>query len=223
MLSAWGQTWFSVLQIKEHSLQPVPGLPFDPDKPPRRDNPLKRPHSLPAAGSYSFILIIRQTPPLLSFCGQKPLRHKEDAVKIIKRLKEQKQKFQCQQILNNAELKGLDAALQDMRLTEYLPKDLWALTFTCHLEAGGAYQKAPFGGLFWRTQACDRAEANCFDRDSREPLALILTLKHAHVHKHTHLWSADKHTWYRWLRACSLFISSPAVFFLSLSLVLFFF
>lgn len=77
----WAQTSFS----KEQSLLLMPGLPFDPDKPPRRDNPPKRPHSLSVAGSYSFILIIRQSPPLLSFCGNKPLKHKKMMFnKIIK-------------------------------------------------------------------------------------------------------------------------------------------
>lgn len=135
MLSAWAQTSFSALQIKERSLQRMLGLLFDPDKPPRRDNPLKRPHSLPAAGSYSFILIIRQTPPLLAFCGKKPLRHKEEAVrknnKAIKRT--ETEIWNCRFLrvsVDCTQCKGLDTALQDICLTEPLLKDLWPLPVT---------------------------------------------------------------------------------------------
>lgn len=65
-LFAWTQSSSSAMQMKAQSLQRTPGPLFDPDKPPRLDNPLTRPRSLPAAGSYSFILIIRQIPPHLS-------------------------------------------------------------------------------------------------------------------------------------------------------------
>lgn len=116
-----------------------------------------------------------------------------------------------------------------MLLTEPLVNDLWSLTFTCHHEAGAAYQKTPFGVFFGgggcRTQAFDRAEANWFDRESREPLALILTLKHAHTQGHTPLICRQTHlnTWHRWLRACLLFISSPAVCLSHILLFLFIF
>lgn len=129
--------------------------------------------------------------------------------------------------------KGLDTAAWDSAVRQLsdwtpsltpLPLDSVpsSLTSTCHLEAEAAYQMAPFGGLVWRAPSPDRVEPNRVDSDSREPLALLLTLTHTHVHKHTRLWSVDKHTWTPDTTESALFISSPAVFFLSLSLIPFF-
>lgn len=107
-----------------------------------------------------------------------------------------------------------------IHLTEPLHEDLWP--FYLYLSPLGLSE-----GPLWRfvLKASDGAEANRLDKDSREPLELILTLKTcARTQAHAPLICRQTHlnTWYLWLRACSLFISSPAVFFLSFLLFFFF-